>query len=329
MKSAVAAMLAALLRGAAERLEPAGDVIFCATVDEEAGSVAGARYLVERHAELFEGVRYAVSEAGFPAYFGGRRIHLVQVAEKQVCRLRATVRGSGSHGALAAGRDGLMTRLANTLERLEREHLPLHLTPAARLTLESLARAVPRPARPALHALLRPPTAGPALRVLGERGRRLGLLLRNTATATSVRGGESLNVTPSRIELDLDGRLLPGFSPDVLTEELAGLLGPDVELELIFHDPGPTGIDMGGFPLLEEIIREGDPQAGVVPFLLPACTDARFFARLGIQTYGFPPLRLPPDFDFLPTIHGPDERVTAEAVEFATRCLHELLRRFR
>ena len=85
---------------------------------------------------------------------------------------------------------------------------------------------------------------------------------------------------------------------------------------------------MAGFPLLEAILREADPQAAVVPLLLPGATDARFFARLGIQTYGFLPLLLPADFDFIPTIHGADERVPAEALEFATRCLFELLRRF-
>jgi acetylornithine deacetylase/succinyl-diaminopimelate desuccinylase-like protein len=138
-----------------------------------------------------------------------------------------------------------------------------------------------------------------------------------------------LNVVPSEVEVGLDGRLLPGFAPDDLIRELRPLLGPGVELELAFHDPGPTAVDMTGFPLLETILREADPGAAAVPFLLPGVTDARFFARLGIQTYGFLPLPLPADFDFVPTIHGADERVPAEALELGACCLQELLRRFR
>ena len=53
-----------------------------------------------------------------------------------------------------------------------------------------------------------------------------------------------------------------------------------------------------------------------MPLLMPGVSDARFFARLGIQTYGFLPMRLPPDFDFWAGVHGADERVPADAVEF-------------
>ena len=49
---------------------------------------------------------------------------------------------------------------------------------------------------------------------------------------------------------------------------------------------------------------------------MPGVTDGRFFARLGIQTYGFTPMKLPPDFDFWSTVHGADERVPVDAVDF-------------
>ena len=38
-------------------------------------------------------------------------------------------------------------------------------------------------------------------------------MLRNTVNATIVRGGAKINVVPSEIELELDGRALPGFRP--------------------------------------------------------------------------------------------------------------------
>ena len=41
-----------------------GDLVLVVLSDEEAGGDFGARYLVEEHAELFAGVRYALGEFG-------------------------------------------------------------------------------------------------------------------------------------------------------------------------------------------------------------------------------------------------------------------------
>jgi acetylornithine deacetylase/succinyl-diaminopimelate desuccinylase-like protein len=137
-----------------------------------------------------------------------------------------------------------------------------------------------------------------------------------------------VNVIPTSAELYLDGRLLPGFTPDDLFRELRAMVGGDLELEVVRHDPGPVGPDMSAFDTLVDILRGADPGAAVAPLLLPAVTDARFFGRLGIQTYGFLPVPLPASFDFLRTIHGADERVPADALELGAGCVYELLRRF-
>jgi acetylornithine deacetylase/succinyl-diaminopimelate desuccinylase-like protein len=79
--------------------------------------------------------------------------------------------------------------------------------------------------------------------------------------------------------------------------------------------------------MLGEILRERDPRGVAFPALLPGYTDARHFARLGIQTYGFLPLTLPKGF---PTglVHAPDERVPADAVRFGAECVYEAIRRY-
>ena len=65
-----------------------------------------------------------------------------------------------------------------------------------------------------------------------------------------------------------------------------------------------------------------------MPMLLPGATDGRFLARLGIQSYGFLPMLLPPDFAFMETIHGPNERIPIAALEFGCEAMYQLLRRF-
>ena len=326
MKGALAMMVAAVLRARAEGLQPAGDVVLAVVCDEEADGDYGARYLVERHAQQFEGIRYALGEAGgISIHFGRWRFYPIQVAEKQSCRLTATVRGPGGHGSLPM-RGGAMSKLAEFLQRLDERRLPVHVTPAARQMLEAMAAELPFPAGTMLRQALTPALIGGVLRLLGKQGRLLEPMLRNTVNATIVHGGEKVNVIPCEITIDLDGRVLPGYGPDDLIADLRQVAGPEVEIALVSYDPGPAEPEMGLFDLLAGVLRQVDPAAIPTPLLLSATTDARFFSRLGIQTYGFTPMQLPADFDFSQVLHCADERVPVEAVEFGARAIYEVIR---
>ena len=179
-----------------------------------------------------------------------------------------------------------------------------------------------------MRALLKPRLADGALRLLGERGTTIEPMLRNTVNATIVRGGGKINVVPSEIELELDGRALPGFTPEQLIAEVHGLVGDDVDLVLDRHDPGPAEPDLGLFDPLAEVIRELDPEGIPVPLLQIGVTDGRFFSRAGIQTYGFLPMRLPEEFQFARLIHAADERIPVEALEFGAEAVWRAVQRF-
>jgi acetylornithine deacetylase/succinyl-diaminopimelate desuccinylase-like protein len=328
MKGGVAMMLAAFLRAKAEGLTPPGDVLLLVLSDEESGGDYGAKYLVEEHAGLFDGVRYALGEfGGFPLYVGRRRFYPIQVAEKQLCFLRAVVRGPGGHGALPM-RGGAMARLARFLKRLDRRRLPVHVTPVARSLIETMATSSPFPRSAILRGLLDPRLTDRMLDVLRSKGRVFDPVLHNTVNATIVHGGEKINVIPSEVTVELDGRLLPGYTPAGMIAELRRLVGEDIEFEVIRHDPGPSEPEMGLFDTLAGILREADPDGIPVPLLFPAITDARFFSRLGIQTYGFLPMKLPAGFNFSQTIHAGDERIPAEALSFGTAAIYKALQRF-
>ena len=328
MKSGVAMMVAAVLRLAAAGRRPAGDIVIALLSDEEAGGDLGARFLVDRHAELLDGVRYAIGEFGaFSMEIAGRRFYPIQVAEKQLCWMRATVRGPAGHGSLPM-RGGTVAKLARLLRTLDRRRLPVHVTDVPRRMLETIAAEVPAPARPVIRGLLNPRSTDALLRALGEAGRAFDPLLHNTVNATIVRAGDQVNVVPSEATVDLDGRLLPGFAPDALLAELRSLLGEHVELEVLRHEPGPGQPDMTLFDLLSDVLRERDVRGTAVPMLLPGITDARIFARLGIQTYGFLPMQLPRELRFLELLHAADERLPADAVEFGTDAIRAVLERY-
>ena len=327
MKGGVAMMVSAFLRAAQEQTQLPGDVILTALADEENGGNFGAKFLVEDHAHLFEGVQWSLGEfGGFTLELGGRRLYPIQVAEKQICWLKARVPGRAGHGAMVQ-RGGTMSRLGKFLRDLDRKRTPVHVTPPARAMIEGIADAVARPQRDLLLALLKPRLTDRVLPLLGERSKTMEPLLRNTVNATIVRAGEKVNVVPAFVDVELDARALPGFGPDDVLAEVQAVVGDDVELELVRYDPGPPEPRLDQFEALAGIIRELEPGAVPVPLLQAGVTDARFFARLGIQNYGFLPLKLPGDFRFTTLIHAPDERVPAEAIEFGAEAVFRALTR--
>ena len=327
MKGGVAMMVSALLRAARDDAKLPRDVILCVLADEENGGNYGAKFLVQEHPELFDGVQYSLGEfGGFTLEIAGRRLYPIQVAEKQICWLKARLRGRGGHGAMPQ-HGGTMARLARFLRDLDRKRTPIHVTPAARAMIEAIAGALPRPNSDLMRALLRPRLTDRVLPLLGERAPQLEGLLRNTVNATIVHASDKVNVVPGVVEVELDCRALPGFGPNAVMREVQELVGDDVELELTLFDPGPPDPRLDEFETLAELLRELEPGAIPVPMLQAGVTDARFFAQLGIQNYGFLPLRLPGDFRFSGLIHAADERVPAEAIEFGAEAVFRALTR--
>ena len=237
MKSGVAMLVHAFIR-AHEEGPPPGDLVLAVLSDEENGGNFGARFLVEEHPEQFDGIRHALGEfGGATVHLGGRAFYPIQVAEKQICWLRGVVRGPGGHGAIGV-RGSAIGKLGRILAKLDRGHLPIHVTPATRAWIEGMADALPRAQSLVLRSLLDPRLAEATLRLSrGDQLRPLERALRNTVTPTIVHAGEKINVIPSQVELELDGRSLPGFGPDDLIREVRALVGPDLELELVRHDP--------------------------------------------------------------------------------------------
>jgi acetylornithine deacetylase/succinyl-diaminopimelate desuccinylase-like protein len=329
MKSGVAMMACAAMRLRAEGKRPAGDVVLCFVADEEAGGDDGARYLVEEHAHLFGGCRYALGEfGGFPLYLNNRKFYPIQVAEKIACALRLTFSGPGGHGSMPV-RGGAMARLGRALAALDRVRTPVHITPAARTMIAGLAAHSSFPTNLLLRQLLAPRLSGLLLRAMGARAQMIEPVLRNAVNPTIVRGGAKINVIPSQVTLDLDVRLLPGFDPQQAVDEVRAIVGHDVGIEVLESGPPlPAEPDLSLFPLLAGVLKNLDPSGLPIPYLTPGATDARHFNQLGIQSYGFTPMNLPPDFQFVQAMHGADERIPVDALHFGTQAIYKVLCRY-
>jgi acetylornithine deacetylase/succinyl-diaminopimelate desuccinylase-like protein len=221
-----------------------------------------------------------------------------------------------------------MAKLGKLLTALDENRTPVHITTAARNMIEAIAGHLDAPVDQQMRGLLDPAQTDHILDLMGDQALTLNPLVRNTISPTVIRTGQATNVIPAAITLDMDVRLLPGFTPDEFETELRAIIGDEVELERFFFDPGPGEPDMGLFDMLAGILKEADPTAIPIPFMLTAVTDGRFFAKIGIQTYGFLPMQLPEDFNFNSTIHAANERVPAETIAWGTERIVQALSRF-
>jgi acetylornithine deacetylase/succinyl-diaminopimelate desuccinylase-like protein len=307
------------------------DLLLAAVADEEAGCAMGSAYLVDHHPDKVR-AGFALGEVGgFTLNLGRRPVYPVQVAEKGVCWLRARTRGATGHGSLPRA-DNAVVRLAEAVTRASRR-LPLHPSPEVRRFVAALADSQPRPARDLLPLLLRPRLSNLVLdRLVREptAARGLNAVLRNTVSPTILRAGYKTNVIPGEAVAELDGRIAVGSSEQELLAELAALLGPDVELEVLRSIP-PTVAppDTELFEVIGAVVAEQHPGAVAVPSVTPGFTDAKYWSQLGATCYGFSPVRLEPsDGTFADLFHGDDEHVPVAGFKAGLRMLADVVARF-
>jgi acetylornithine deacetylase/succinyl-diaminopimelate desuccinylase-like protein len=328
----MAAMCVAILRGLArDEATLSRDIIFAAVADEEAGCDHGSRFLVENHRELVE-AEYAIGEGGgFSLHVGRATFYPVQVAEKGICWIKATVRGEPGHGSMPRS-DSAVVKLGEALVKLGKTRLPAHATPQVRDFVQALAARQPAVVQPLLKILTNPRLLPRLLPLVPDPSiaRGMGALLSNTASPTIVRAGAKINVIPEKAEVHIDGRTLPGQTDDDFLAELRAVLGPDVELEIVKSAP-PVVTEPVASPvwdIIERNVGAREPDAAVVPYIIPGFTDAKYFTRMGARWYGFAPVKLErgSGIRFADMFHGHNERIPVAGLHWGTELLDRVVR---
>jgi acetylornithine deacetylase/succinyl-diaminopimelate desuccinylase-like protein len=318
MKDMDAMTLALVREWARTGRKPPRDIVLAFVSDEEAGGRLGAHYLVDHHAELFADCTEAISEVGgFSVTLDDQaRVYLIQTAEKGINWLRLKASGRPGHGSMVH-RDNAVTRLAETVNRIGNHEWPLVITDTVRSTVKGLAAVTGRD--------LDPEDVESWLPVLGGAARMIGATIRNTTNPTMLEAGYKANVIPSKAEATIDARFLPG-QEDAMLETLDSLLAEGVEREFVVQDIAvETGFDGPLVDAMVDALHAEDPDGHALPYLMSGGTDAKSFSTLGMRCFGFSPLRLPADLDFMALFHGIDERVPVEALKFGVRVLDRFL----
>ena len=286
--------------------------------DEEAGGIFGSRWMAEKHPEVFARCTEAVSEVGGFSFTlsSGRRIYLIETSEKGIEWMKLTAHGLAGHGSMV-NRENAVTRLAEAIARIGNFKWPQRLTKTNERFLSKVAELTGK--------RFDKEDLAPVISELGSMSRMIGATLNNTANPSMLEAGYKANVIPQTASAVVDGRTIPGYEAELL-DTVKELAGEHVTVETLVSDI-PLEVDFEG-PLVEKMIsaiKSEDPEGIPVPFLMSGGTDNKALAKLGIAGYGFSPLKLPPDLDFMALFHGVDERVPIDSLKFGARALQNFL----
>jgi len=278
------------------------------TADEECGSPLGANWLTEHHPELIADCQQAVGEVGgFSITAGQRRMYLIQTAEKGLAWLKLIVDGTAGHGSMRNA-DNAVTELARAVADLGSYQWPVQLHPAQQAFLDSVGQA--------LGVQITADTVEQTLAQLGSIARMVGATMGHTANPTMLEAGYKANVIPGQASAVVDGRYIPGRREEFF-ETVRRVVGDKVRVEILHEQPGvETDWGTSLTEAMTAAVTQFDPEAMMTPYIMSGGTDAKGWNRLGVQCFGFVPLKLPPELDFVGMFHGVDERVPVQSLRF-------------
>ena len=334
MKNMVATNLMVLLLLQREGLQLNRDIVFAATADEEAGKGNhGPGWIIDNRPELWDAPLIITEGGGSDFAVGEQRFYTCQTGQKGLCRLRLIARGTPGHGSMPHG-DSAIIKLSRALAGLEGAVFPAHVSASVRRFIEGIASRRPAAEAALWQQVLDPATADAALRNLpigSPLRRELGAVLHNTASATMMQAGSKINVIPGEATAWIDGRLVPGQTAESFAAELRTFVGDEVVIEIDQYTPPlEASADTALFRTIAAVMQEREPDAPVLPYLMPAGTDAKHIVprRPETQIYGFMPYRQQPGEEEMELIHGHDERTSVAELLFATQVLYEIVCRF-
>jgi acetylornithine deacetylase/succinyl-diaminopimelate desuccinylase-like protein len=312
LTSSMAVAMQVLAAGPALR----GTVKFLGVADEEAGGVWGADWITEHHWDDVACDYVLTESGGIPTTTGSGTRLVFAVAEKGIGWRRLTVHGTPGHGSMPWGADNALVTAAEVVRRLQAYE------PRAAIgelwTGWVRAMGLPDDQEAALldHGRIRD-----AFATLDPRiARYCHALTHTTFSPNVVHGGTKTNVIPDRVELEVDIRTLPGVDEDDVEAMLAEALGDLADR--VDVAPGPhqrpasaSAVDTPMFDTLRRRAEAAHPGAEVLPWMIVGGTDAAFFRRRGVPSYGAGLFSSRASLaEFQSRFHGHDERIDVDSL---------------
>jgi acetylornithine deacetylase/succinyl-diaminopimelate desuccinylase-like protein len=219
-------------------------------------------------------------------------------------------------------------RLARILTRISAWETPVRVTPAVDRYLKAQAQAETGEHRRWL--------ADAASALKSARGRAWLLsdpernaLLRNTISPTVLVGSNKTNTIPPEASAELDIRLLPDQDTLAFRRELLRVIGDTGVTLTMIGDMAPRFSAPLNTEMSRAIQRTAARLLPGVPFATTTstgATDRPYYAGAGLICYGLDPYLVDIE-EVRRGVHGNDERLSLENIEFGLRLYSGVLRR--
>ncbi len=320
MKGHVAANAVAIASLVREGFEPAGDVIFAATADEEVGDDFGLSWLCSEHPNAIR-CDYAVNEGGGDRLTVGDAVFwVVATAEKLTAPFNIRVHGRSGHASMPGIADNALVKAAKLIERIAEYRPEPQIQQEVEVFLQAVLGEVPSPETAVARTRERD-------RIVAEQ---IEPLLTPTFAPTMISASRKRNVIPALCEIVVDCRLLPGQTPAQIEPVVRSVLGSDIEYDLEFlKAEGGTrsALDTPLWAAVESFVADLEPGAAPVPVICAGFTDSHWLRKaFGTVVYGFFPYRTMTPELAAALIHSADERVPASDLELGVDWLRHVAR---
>jgi carboxypeptidase PM20D1 len=311
----------------ADGFRPGCDVYIALGHDEETGGLEGNRRIAEALRVRGVRFRFVLDEGGglTEGIIDGidAPVAFVGIAEKGYATMGLEATGGG-HASMPPRRTAI-GRLSAAIARLENDPFPARLDGATGALLDHLGPEMPWPRRVALanrwltgRLIARQFAASPALNAL----------MRTTAAATVIRGGEAENALAARASATVNVRLRPGDPSGLARARLLEVVDDEevrcTRWDVLSEASAVSSTGSVAFRSLHRTIAAVHPGAVVSPGLSMVATDSRHYAAIADDIYRFLPLRV--TSRDLERIHGTDERIAVEDYAALIGFLAELIR---
>jgi len=323
MLNVTSSMAVAFRHIAQSNIRYPGDIVYFGVADEEAGGIYGAKPLVEDRWDALE-CDYVLTEyGGTPLMHNDGTIVLLTTAEKGASGQILTVSGEPGHGSMPYRTDNAISKAAEIVRRIEAYN------PGARIDELFTSRVKAQNFDAELEAkLLDPGRIDEALAEMEPAlARNLHSCCHTSFSPNIIHGGTKINTIPDKVELQVDIRILPGETEEDILAHLNAAIGPELmgSVEITPYsdeksESTQSGTDTPLWGALVDSIQMSYPGARVLPSMVTGGTDARFFRRRGVPSYGAGLLSSDISLgEFMSRFHGHNERIDIESLRLTTK----------
>ena len=329
MKAQAAIWVDNMIRYREEGYKPKRTIKLALTCGEETNSALnGAGWLAKNDRAAID-AEFALTE-GVDGLLDaqGHKIALeILAAEKTSQNFVFEATNAGGHSSRPVP-DNAIYHLVRAVDKVSRYEFPVQLDDANRAYFTGMSRIVGSEAGAAMLAVLKNPEDSAAVAVL-DKNADWHAMLRTTCVATMLSAGHATNALPQRARANINCRIFPGVSRDVILAQLVKIVDDPAIAVTIPEVRGPVANPPPLTPQIlkpiEKLAHEMWPGIPLIPTLEPGASDAQFLNPVGIPTYGITGIFVDPDGGH---ILGLNERVRVQSVYEGRAFLYRLVKMY-